>query len=129
MCAQSRIIATISGQYWVYETLITVFLFFRKPTEPQRPTAKENMRGKVVFVLYTLHCTSLHFITLHKPPLHYTAQASPSLHYTVHKSSLHYITLHYTAQFSTAIHWTSLHLTTLYKSSLHYTAQASTSLH
>ena len=93
---------------------------------------------------YTIHSTTLQYITLHSTtlqlqlqnytPLHSTTLNyntlrhitlhSTTLHYTIHSTTLHYTTL-YTPH--TTVHYTTLHSTTLqlqlqnYTTTLHYT--------
>ena len=85
-------------------------------------------------LLYTIHSTTLQYITLHLQlqlqnytttphytPLHsttphYTTLHYTTLHYTIHSTTLHYITLY------TPLHY-CIHSTTLLYITLHYTPQ------
>ena len=85
---------------------------------------------------YTIHSTTLQYITLHCTPQHYnyncrtTQLHSTTLHYiqlqyaTPHYTTLHYTTLHYTTLY-TPLHYITLHYTlyTLQYITLHYTPQ------
>ena len=93
---------------------------------------------------YSIHSTTLQYITLHYTPLHNTTTTTTELHnytplhsttlyklqYTTpHYTTLHYTTLHYTTLYTphTTVHYTTLHSTTLqlqlqnYTTTLHYT--------
>ena len=106
---------------------------------------------------YTIHSTTLQYITLHYTTLHsttlqlqlhnytplhsttphYTTLHYTTLHYTIHSTTLHYITLHYTLhtlQYIT-LHYTPQHYnynyrtTQLHSTTLHYTKLHYTTLH
>ena len=88
---------------------------------------------------YTIHSTTLQYITLHYTPQHHnynyrTTLHSTTLHYTIHSTTLytphttvHYTTLHSTTlqlqlqNYTTTLHYTPLHTATLNYTTLHYT--------
>ena len=96
---------------------------------------------------YSIHSTTLQYITLHYTPLHNTTTTTTELHnYTpLHSTTLyiqyitiHYATLHYTLHYTTlhytihSTHYSTLHYTTLHNTTTttHRTTQLhSTTLH
>ena len=87
---------------------------------------------------YSIHSTTLQYITLHYTPLHNTTTTTTELHnYTpLHSTTLYklqYTTPHYTTLHYTTLHYTTLHYTTLYTplhyTTLHYTYSPHTTVH
>ena len=106
---------------------------FRSQNVQNTPAVRTTFGGSDVASLrfgslhYTIHSTTLQYITLHHTPQHYnykyrTTQLHPTtLHYTpLHSTTLHYTPLHYTTPHYTTLHYTTLHYT-IHSTTLHYT--------
>ena len=85
---------------------------------------------------YSIHSTTLQYITLHYTPLHNTTTTTTELHnYTpLHSTTLYklqYTTPHYTPLHYTTLHYTihSTHYSTLHYTTLHNTTTTTTELH
>ena len=79
---------------------------------------------------YTIHSTTLQYITLYYTPQHYNYNYTTTLHYTpLHSTTLHYTKLHYTTPHYTTLRNTTLHYTTLHYLPLHFTTLHPTTLH
>ena len=93
---------------------------------------------------YTIHSTTLQYITLHYTPQHYnynyrttqlhsTTPPYIKLQYTTpHYTTPHYTTLHYTLHYTTLHNitlYTSTHYSTLHYTTLHNTTTTTTELH